>query len=156
MDVKIAFLNGELEEGIYMTQPEGWVVPGQKEKVCKLLKTLYGLKSAPKQWHEKLDNVLLCEGFSTNDVDKCVYSRSENGECVIICLYVDDMLILGTCNDIVFKTKLFLGSKFEMKDMGEAIVILGVKIIRKGDNILLSQETYTKKLLRSLVIMTLS
>jgi len=97
MDVKIAFLNGELEEEIYMIQPEGCVVPGQKEKVCKLLKSLYGLKQAPKQWHEKLDNVLLCEGFSTNDADKCVYSRSENGEYVIICLYVDDMLIFCTC-----------------------------------------------------------
>ena len=58
------------------------------------------------------------------------------------------MLIFGTCNDIVFKTKLFLGSKFEMKDMDEASVILGVKIIRKGDNILLSQEKYTEKLLK--------
>ena len=92
--------------------------------------------------------MLLCEGFSTNDVDKCVYSRFENGESIIICLYVDDMLIFGTCNDIVFKTKLFLGSMFEMKDMGEASVIQGVKIIRKGDSILLSQEKYTEKLLK--------
>jgi len=61
---------------------------------------------------------------------------------------VDDMLILGTRNDIVFKTKFFLGSKFEMKDMGEASVILGVKIIRKGDSILLSQEKYIEKLLK--------
>jgi len=147
MDVKTAFLNGELEEEIYKTQPEGCVVPGQKEKVCKLLKSLYGLKQAPKQWHEKFDNVLLCEGFSTNDVDKCVYSRFENGEYVIICLYVVDMLIFATCNDIVFKTKLFLGFEFEMKDMGETSVILGVKI-RKGDSILLSQEKYTEKILK--------
>jgi len=129
MDVKTTFLNGELEEEIYMTQPEGCVAPGQEEKVCKLLKSLYGLKQAPKQWHEKLDNVLLCDDFSTNDVDKCVYTKSENGECIIICLYVDDMLIFGTCIDIVSKTKLFLESKFEMKDMGEASVILGVKVI---------------------------
>jgi len=132
-----------------MTQPERCVVPGQENKVCKLLKSLYGLKQAPKQWHEKLDNVLLCDGFSPNDADKCVYSKSENGECVIICLYVDDMLIFGTCIDIVSRTKLFLGSKFEMKDMGEANVILGVRIIRKGDSILLSQEQYIEKLLRN-------
>jgi len=92
--------------------------------------------------------VLLCDGFSPNDADKCVYSKSENGECVIICLYVDDMLIFGTCIDIVSRTKLFLGSKFEMKDMGEANVILGVRIIRNGDSILLSQEQYIEKLLR--------
>ena len=77
-----------------------------------------------------------------------MYSRSENCECVIISLYVDDMLIFGTCEDIVFKTKLFLGSKFEMKDMGETSVILGVKIIRKRDRILLSQKQYTEKLLK--------
>jgi len=106
-----------------MTQLEGCVVPGQEKKVCKLLKSLYALKQRPKQWHEKLDNVLLCEGFSTNDADKCGYSRSENGECVIVCLYVDDMLIFCTCDNIVFKTKLFLGSKFEMKDMGGITLI---------------------------------
>jgi len=77
-----------------------------------------------------------------------VYTKSENGECVIICLYVDDMLIFGTCFDIVSKTKLFLESKFEIKYMGETSVTLGVKVIRKGDNILLSQEQYTEKLLR--------
>ena len=68
-----------------------------------------------KQWHEKLDNVLLCEGFSTNDADKCVYSRSENGEYVIICLYVDDMLIFGTCNDIVLKQNYFLDLNLRWK-----------------------------------------
>jgi len=122
--------------------------PGQEYKVCKLLKSLYGLKQVPKQWHEKLDNVLLCDGFSPNDADKCVYSKYKNGECVIICLYVDDMLIFGKCIDIVSRTKLFLGSKFEIKDIGEANVILGVRIIRKGDNILLYQEQYIEKLIR--------
>ena len=74
----------------------------------------------------------------------------KNGKCIIICLYVDDMLIFGTYNDIVFKTKLFIGSKFEMKDIGEASVILGVKIIRTEDSTLLSQEKYTEKLLKKL------
>ena len=100
---------------------------------------MYGLKQTLKQWHEKLDSALVCDDFLPNDVDKCVYSKSENGECFIICLYVDDMLIFGTCIDIVSRTKLFLGSNFEMKDISEANVILGVRIIRKGDSILLSQ-----------------
>nr|KYP36589.1 Retrovirus-related Pol polyprotein from transposon TNT 1-94 [Cajanus cajan] len=93
MDVKTAFLNGELEEEIYMTQPEGCEVPGQENKVCRLLKSLYGLKQAPKQWHEKFDQVLLNDGFSSSSADKCVYTKSMNDDCVIICLYVDDMLI---------------------------------------------------------------
>ena len=80
-----------------------------------------------------------------------MYTNSENGESVIICLYVDDMLIFGTCIDIVSKTKLFLEYNFGMKDKGETSVILGVKVIRKGDSILQSQEQYTKKLLRKFV-----
>ena len=74
---------------------------------------MYGLKQAPKQWNEKLDSVLLCDGFLPNDVDKCVYSKSENGEYAIICLYGDDMIIFGTNIDIVSRTKLFLGSNLK-------------------------------------------
>jgi hypothetical protein len=148
MDVKTAFLNGDLEEEIYMSQPEGCVVSGQENKVCKLLKSLYGLKQAPTQWHEKFNQVLISDGFLSIEVDKCVYTKSVNNECVIICLYIDDMLIFGTCIDIVIRTKTFLASKFDMKDMGEASVILGVKIIRKDDSIILSQEHYVEKLLK--------
>ena len=96
MDVKIAFLNGDLEEEIYMTQPEGCVADGQENKVCELLKSLYGLKQAPKQWHGKFNETLLVGGFYSSDVDKCVYTKSVNNDHVIICLYVDDMLIFGT------------------------------------------------------------
>jgi hypothetical protein len=79
MDVKIAFLNGELEEEIYMDQPDGFVVKGEKRKVCKLLKYLYGLKQAPKQWHEKFDRTLTSVGFVVNEADKCVYYRHGGG-----------------------------------------------------------------------------
>ncbi|KAD7479019.1 hypothetical protein E3N88_02155 [Mikania micrantha] len=75
MDVKTAFLNGELEEEVYMKQPKGFVLPGQENKVCKLIKSLYGLKQAPKQWHQKFDDVILSHGFLLNQADKCVYSR---------------------------------------------------------------------------------
>jgi len=108
---------------------------------------IFVLNKHKKSGMKKLDNVLLCDGFSSNDADKCVYSKFENSDCVIICLYLDDMLIFGTCIDIVFRTKLSLGSKFEMKAMDEANVILGVTIIRKGGSILLSQEQYIEKLL---------
>jgi hypothetical protein len=73
MDVKTAFLNGELEEEIYMTQPDGFVVDGYEDKVCKLYKSLYGLKQAPKQWHEKFNSTLISAGFSVNEADRCVY-----------------------------------------------------------------------------------
>ena len=74
-----------------MIQLESYVVCGQENKVCKLHKSLYGLKQTPKQWHKKFDQVMLCDGFSTVRVDKCVYTKLVDGECVIISLYVDDL-----------------------------------------------------------------
>ncbi|GJT69722.1 zinc finger, CCHC-type containing protein [Tanacetum coccineum] len=104
MDVKTAFLNGDLDEEVYMKQPEGFVMPGNEHKVCKLVKSLYGLKQAPKQWHKKFDEVVLSSGFLLNQSDKCVYSKfSSSCEGVIICLYVDDMLIFGTDRNQVDK-----------------------------------------------------
>ena len=148
MDVKTTFLNGDLEEEIYMEQPEGCKIPGKENKVCKLRKSLYGLKQAPKQWHEKFDQTLISNGFSFVEVDKCVYTKYENGECVVISLYVDDILIFGTSLQVVHETKTFLASKFEMKDIGEANFILGIKIIRRDDGIMLSQQHYVEKILK--------
>lgn len=148
MDVKIAFLNGDLEEEIYMAQPEGCIVPSQENKVCKLIKSLYGLKQAPKQWHEKFDQVLISNEFSTVGIDKYVYTKTVDSGFVIISLYVDDMLISGTCIDVVNKIKCFLAFKFDMKDLGEVKVILGIKIIRCDSGLILTQEHYVERLLK--------
>ncbi|KAD6454253.1 hypothetical protein E3N88_08959 [Mikania micrantha] len=149
MDVNTAFLNGELEEEIYMKQPEGFVMPGNEHKVCKLIKSLYGLKQAPKQWHQKFDEIVLSTGFVLNQADKCVYSKFDSfGKGVIICLYVDDMLIFGTDQEHVNKTKEFLSSKFDMKDLGEAEVILGIRIISENNGITISQSHYIEMILK--------
>ena len=79
MDVKTAFLNGDLDEEVYMEQPEGFVLPENEKKVCKLIKSLYGLKQAPKQWHEKFDSVILSSGFKHNEADRCIYSKRAFG-----------------------------------------------------------------------------
>ena len=151
MDVKTAFLYGELDEEVYMKQPEGFVLKGQENKVCKLfklVKSLYGLKQAPKQWHQKFDETILSFGFKLNQADKCVYSKFDNhGNGVIICLYVDDMLIFGTSIVHIQETKDFLSKSFQMKDMGEADVILGIKIKRDGGRIKLGQSHYIDKVL---------
>nr|GEV97328.1 zinc finger, CCHC-type [Tanacetum cinerariifolium] len=121
IDVKTTFLNGDLDEEIYMKQPRGFMMPRHESKVCKLKKSLYGLKQAPKQWHQKFDDVVLSNHFSLNQADKCVYSKFDaSGKGVIICLYVDDMLIFVTEQNQVNKTKEFFSSKFDMKDLGEA------------------------------------
>ncbi|KAK1692661.1 hypothetical protein QYE76_009358 [Lolium multiflorum] len=147
MDVKTAFLNGELEEEIYMDQPDGFVVKGEERKVCKLLKSLYGLKQAPKQWHEKFDRTLTSVGFVVNEADKCVYYRHGGGEGVILCLYVDDILIFGTNMKVIHEVKSFLSNCFDMKDLGEADVILNIKLIKNESGITLTQSHYVEKIL---------
>jgi hypothetical protein len=133
VDVKTTFLNGELEEEIYMTQPDRFVLKGQENKVCKLLKSLYGLKQAPKHWHEKFNVKLISTGFSVNEADRCVYYRRGGGQEVIMFSYVDDILIFGTCLDMINEVKTFFCQSFDMKDMSEADVILNIKLI-KGEN----------------------
>ena len=147
MDVKTAFLNGELDEEIYMEQPEGFVVQGQENKVCKLVKSLYGLKQAPKQWHEKFDHTMLSHGFKINECDKRVYIRTYANSCVFVCLYVDDMLIMGTSKDVIMSTKKLLSSIFDMKDLGLADVILGIQIKRNNEGYILTQSHYVEKIL---------
>nr|GEV06564.1 zinc finger, CCHC-type [Tanacetum cinerariifolium] len=147
MNVKTAFLNGDLDEEVYMKQLEGFIMPGNGHKVCKLVKSLYGLKQAPRQWHQKFDEVVLSSGFHFNQSDKCVYSKFDySGKGVIICLYVDDMLNFCTDQNQVDKTKKFLSSRFSMKDMGEADVILGIKIKRENKGIVITQSYYIEKI----------
>jgi hypothetical protein len=148
MYVKIAFLNGELGEEIYMEQSAGFVANGQEGMVCKLLKSLYDLKQALKQWHEKFDRTFTSVGFVVNEADKCVYYRYGGGEGVILCLYVDDILILGTSLDVIKETKDFLSNNFEMKDLGETDAILNIKLLREGNcGITLVQSHYVEKVL---------
>jgi hypothetical protein len=118
MDVKTTFLNGELDEEIYMDLPEGFIADGQENKVCRLIKSLYGLKQAPKQWHEKFYNTLTAARFVVNESDTCVYYRYGGGESVMLCLYVDDILIFGSNLNVIEEVKNLLSSNFEMKDVG--------------------------------------
>ncbi|GJU99230.1 zinc finger, CCHC-type containing protein [Tanacetum coccineum] len=149
MDVKTAFLNGDLDEEVYMNQPQGFIMPGNKNKVCKLINSIYGLKQAPKQWHQTFDEVVLSNAYLLNQTDKCVYSKFyESGKGVIICLYVDDMLIFSTDQVQVDLKREFLLSMFSMKNMGEADVILGIRIKHKSNGIVISQSHYIKNLLK--------
>ncbi|RVW46570.1 Retrovirus-related Pol polyprotein from transposon TNT 1-94 [Vitis vinifera] len=145
MDVKTAFLNGDLNEEVYMEQPEGFVLLGNENKVCKLVKSLYGLKQAPKQWHEKFDHAILSYGFRHNNVDKCLYSKTCDDYMVIVCLYVDDMLILSDEMKGIIEMKRLLSSAFKMKDLGEVDTILGIKVKRNSGGYALNQTHYIEK-----------
>ena len=114
MDVKTTFRNGDLEEEIYMEQPKDFSTSRQEKKVCKLVKRLYGLKRAPKQWHEKFDIVMLSHGFKINECDTCVYVKDDEHGYVIVYLYIDDMLIVGSDDKMIASTKNMLNSRFDM------------------------------------------
>ena len=149
MDVKSAYLNGDLEEDIYMEQPEGYVVPGQEHLVCKLNKSLYGLKQAGRTWHLKIDIALKRQQFAALDADQCVYIKREDTCITIIALYVDDLLI--ACSQLASLTELKkqLTAQFDMEDLGEASFILGVDIRRDRTHrtISIGQSAYITSLL---------
>ena len=89
--------------------------------------------------------------FKVNSSDTCVYSKMYGAECILICLYVDDMLIFGTNMKLMKDTKLFLSSHFKMKDLGEAYIILGVKIRKNENSLSLSQSHYVEKILMKFI-----
>lgn len=138
MDVKTAFLNGIIEEEVYIEQLEGFVVHGKESHVCKLKKALYGLKQAPHAWYERIDSYLMGLGFSKNDADSNLYFKVINGEALILILYVDDLLITGE-DHLIIKCKEELASEFEMKDLGLLHYFLGLEVWQKSDGIILSQ-----------------
>lgn len=121
LDVKTAFLHGDLEEDIYMHQLEGFEVKGKEGYVCKLEKSLYGLKQAPRKWYHKFDTFMITNEFVRCQFDHCVYiKKTTNGNYVILLLYVDDMLIAGPSMQDIVDLKEKLANTFEMKDLGEA------------------------------------
>ena len=99
MDVKIAFLNGNLTEDVYMMQPEGFVDPTNAGKICKLRKSIYGLKQASRSWNIHFDEVVKGFGFIKNEEEVCVYKKESEGSVTFLILYVDDILLIG--NDIL-------------------------------------------------------
>ena len=149
MDVKTAFLNGYLEESIYMMQPEGFVAKGQHQKVCKLLRSIYGLKQASRSWNLRFDETIKTYGFEQNVDEPCVYKYIKEKKVVFLVLYVDDILLIGNDVETLSNVKKWLAEQFQMKDLGEASDILGIQIIRDRKNKLLalSQASYIDKVL---------
>jgi hypothetical protein len=150
LDVKIAFLHGDLEEEIYTQQPQGYEVKGKENLVCRLKKSLYGLKQAPRQWYLKFDRFMNEQGYSRCHSDHCVYFKKlENGSFIILLLYVDDMLVAWSNMQDINVLKKKLSNSFVMKDLGAAKKILGMRITRdrKNRKLTLSQGEYTEKVL---------
>ncbi|KAK9043347.1 hypothetical protein V6N11_071692 [Hibiscus sabdariffa] len=150
MDVKTVFLNGKLEEDVYMTQPEGFVTPENAGKVCKLQRSIYGLKQASRSWNLHFNEAIQEFGFIRNEDEPCVYKKFSGSIVSFLILYVDDILIIGNDIPTLQSIKTWLSSCFSMKDLGETTYILGVKIYRDRSRRLLglSQSTYIDKVLK--------
>ena len=149
MDVKTTFLNGDLEKEVYMKQPEGFSSREGEHLVYKLKKSIYGLKQASCQWYYKFHGVITSFSFVENPMDQCIYQKVNGSKTCFLVLYVNDILLATNDKGMMHGVKQFLSKNFDMKDMGEASYVIGIKIHKdRSRGILgLSQETYINKVL---------
>lgn len=164
LDVKNYFLHGGLDEHIYMTFPKGYQGPRQPisitnttilpSKVCKLQKSLYGLKQALRPWFSKLSLALKTCGFSQSKSDYSLFTLHQSHHHTIILIYVDDLIIAGNHPATITNTKAFLSSIFHMKDLGQLHYFLGIEVDRSPSGIFISQHKYTSDLLKNYKILS--
>eukprot|EP00253_Pinus_taeda_P026332 PITA_26332 len=147
MDVKSAFLHGDLHEEIYMEQPIGFIQI-DSNLVCRLKKSLYSLKQAPRAWYAKMDSFLLESGFSRCHYDNTVYTKKMGKSLIILVLYVDDLILTGSDPNLINHVKSSLKKKFEMTDLGHLHYFLGLQVLQSKKGISLSQSKYACDLLR--------
>ena len=148
-DVKSAFLNGELVEEVYVSQPEGFIVPGKEEHVYRLKKALYGLKQAPRAWYSKIDSYFVENGFERSKSEPNLYlKRQGKNDLLIICLYVDDMIYMGSSSFLINEFKACMKKKFEMSDLGLLHFFLGLEVKQVEDGVFVSQRKYAVDLLK--------
>ncbi|GJS16758.1 ribonuclease H-like domain-containing protein [Tanacetum coccineum] len=148
LDVNNAFLYGELEEDIYMTIPKGFANKENENKVCKLVKSLYGLKQAPRKWNEKLVSILKENDFVQSANDHSLFIKYKNNKFIALLVYADDIVVIGNCVDEINKFKVFLKSKFKIKDLGQLKYFLGIEVIKTDKDLCLSQRKYCLELLK--------
>lgn len=142
MDAVTAFLQGDLQESIFMNQPEGY--DDGSGRVCQLNKAIYGLKQAGRTWNQKLDKILLKFGLVKSKCDPCVYFNRELN--LTVAIYVDDFLIFYKENENLNKLKSHLNESLHMKDVGEARKCIDIQITKAEGKIELSQQTYVEKI----------
>jgi len=144
MDVKSAFLNGDLKEEVYVHQPSGFVIPGKENKVLRLHKALYGLRQAPRGWDTKLDSTLKQMGFQQSPHEAAVYRRGKGGNALLVGVYVDDLVITGAKEAEVESFKEEMKATFQMSDLGLLSFYLGIEVHQDSSGISLRQTVYAK------------
>ena len=147
LDVKSAFLNGEIKEEVYLHQLEGFIKKGKEGYVLRLRKALYGLKQAPRAWNYKLDDTLRSMGFTKSVNDQAVYTSSFREDRILVGVYVDDLIITGSNTQRIEEFKSSMKTKFEMTDFGLLNSYLGIEVIQGKSDIRLCQTNYALKIL---------
>ena len=148
MDVKSAFLNGYIEEEVYVRQPLGFENPKFPNHVFKLHKALYGLKQAPRAWYERLKTFLLNKGFKMGSVDKTLFLLKQGNDTLLVQIYVDDIIFSGSSHALVAKFADLMSREFEMSMMGELTFFLGLQIKQTREGTFVHQGKYTKDVLK--------
>ncbi|KAH9667537.1 hypothetical protein KPL70_021079 [Citrus sinensis] len=148
MDVKSAFLNGFLDEEVYIEQPLGYVVKRHKDKVLRLKKALYGLKQAPRAWNSRIDKYFQEKGFTKCPYEHALYVKKKDIDILIVCLYVDDLIFTRSNPSLFEEFKKVMIKEFEMTDIGLMTYYLGIKVKQKEEGIFISQESYAKEILK--------
>jgi hypothetical protein len=147
MDVKSAFLNGDLAKEVYVCQPPGFVKKGEEHRVLRLHKALYGLRQAPRAWNSKLDTVLNDLGFIKCKVEHGLYTRVRNSYRLVVGVYVDDLIIMGESRSELSAFKAEMKKVFKMTDLGALSYYLGIEVHQDDRGISLCQTKYAKQLL---------
>jgi hypothetical protein len=147
LDVKSAFLNGDLQEEVFVEQPGGFIKPGKEHQVLRLRKALYGLHQAPRAWNAKLDKTLQSLGFTRCPTEPAIYTRRSCGSQLIVGVYVDDLVVTGTSLDDIKRFKIEMAKIFNMSDLGLLHYYLGIEVKQGADGIYLSQGAYVRKIL---------
>ncbi|KAL5795083.1 hypothetical protein ACOSP7_003677 [Xanthoceras sorbifolium] len=148
MDVKNAFLHGELDREIYMIQPMGFQNEGHPEYVCKLRKALDGLKQAPRAWYGKIAEFLTRSGYLVTSADSSLFAKAKGGKIAIVLVYIDDLIITGDDVEEICRTKENLSVRFQMKELGQLKHFLGLEVDQTLEGIFLYQQKYAKDLLK--------
>ncbi|KAL0549740.1 hypothetical protein IC582_014228 [Cucumis melo] len=148
MDVKSAFLNGYLNEEVYVAQLKGFVDSEHPKHVHKLNKTLYGLKQAPRAWYDRLTIYLRDKGYSGGKFDKTLFIHRKSDQLLVAQIYVDDIIFGGFSQDLVNNFINIMQSEFEMSMVGELSCFWGLQIKQKNDDIFISQEKYAKNMVK--------
>ncbi|GJZ24209.1 putative ribonuclease H-like domain-containing protein [Tanacetum coccineum] len=148
MDVKSAFLYGQIEEEVYVCQPPGFEDPDHPNKVYKVVKALYGLHQAPRAWYDTLANYLLCNGFERGKIDQTLFIKRHKGHILLVQIYVDDIIFGSTKKELCDEFEKLMKDKFQMSSMGELTFFLGLQVQQKKKGIFISQDKYVHEILR--------